>query len=126
MSLWWIALSFIFLVVSGAAKIYFYGGTVPPSLREGLLFGTVFLGISFVVDVLMVLVRVYYQAGLPLSYYLHPFFLLTALVVLGAAGAVGWYEARALASVRAPTPPPRPGGAVGKKRRRRKKGGRRR
>lgn len=121
LSLWWIALSFILLVVCGAAKIYFRGGTVEPSLREGLLFGAVFLGISFVVDVLLVLARVYYQAGLPLAYYLHPFFLLTALLVLAAAGAVGWHEARVLARVRAVAPSAFSGGAAGKKKRRGKK-----
>ena len=120
-SLWLIALSFILLVVYGATKIYFRSGTIAPSLREGLLFGAVFLGISFIMDVLLVAVHAYYQMDLPLSYYFHPLFLLTSLLVLAMAGAVGWHEAYLLARLRAASPPTPPRPAAKKKKKKKKK-----
>ncbi|NBD74311.1 hypothetical protein GVX82_04715 [Patescibacteria group bacterium] len=100
---WLVAMATSALVVYGTTKWYFFDPRVVPSFREGALFGTVLVGIGFVIDLLIVFPLWVAGAESVYAFYTHPLFFVTLLASIAVAGIVGLEEVYVRRSVAYPT-----------------------
>ncbi len=90
--IWILAMATSALIVYGVSKWYFFDPRVVPSVREGALFGSVLVGISFIIDLLLVLPLWLSGSEGMYSFYTQPLFFVTLLGAIGVAALVGFEE----------------------------------
>lgn len=91
--IWFVTMAGTAAIMYVAAKWYFRDVTIPVGALQGCIYGFWVLMISLVLDLLVVLPKLF-MIGIDtyLAYYTHPFFLLTALIVLVIPALVGMRE----------------------------------
>ncbi len=94
MTLWiW---GIVFTIVLMGLFALWYFKTETPSVKTGLYFGLIAVGVGFVIDAIIIVPFILSSTAPqdPLAYYLNPLFWLTLVLLVATTTLVGWWKAK--------------------------------